>query len=755
MSNYYVKFDDSYTTLGNTGVSTDPFSFYDLDNYLTISGSFTDIYLISGIFNSDGSDLDWSKFSTIEPWTDEYWRLRVSSDNDLILNAINDNSQTTSSGIIISSGQIILSPTDVDSTSTGIFSDCYFYTSKNNNAAMQLGGSGTGGGCTFERCTFAAPSGGIYINHIPDGSNIQKIKFINCLFLSNSGIINHSDPYSSETFELINCLITGGSGELSGSILITSGTTFDYNYSGNYQNDISGNLNDFVLIDGYGFNASEYYYSTDAMSMSIYPSNSSGQIPYSVDLSIISGNYIPSNWEIYDINWNFEDGGTGSGFDTSHEFPSSGLFTINASGYVKPDWVTLNTFVREPFLNNINNTNFFNSDFYNNGTIQSGYFLDTSLTTGDQYSEILSGNFIIDWFMDALIETASHGIRIYDAIKGTTTPAGSGTYKAEISFDNDSLSAAINPESGVKSGVYDLDYTDLPPGNHSGWFRIVYTQDDSDKATLTAYHGPKDSYEYPESGDWNIISGELYGYPDVPGSGLATWTFPISTFGESGVYISVNQDNNNFKLYEIRGQADAGMDEISLFATTTALAYDETECFIISGNIEGIVQLNSAISYIIFILEPPVGSLDKSILPVLTNKRMRPYIIGNDYLQTRIDVYKDRKISYLPNLPVVLWLNYDRVWQPYASGVTDRYGILKDLQYSTLDFGNIDCCLGIARVTYKDNIYNSNIVRFNFLYGQSSLILDAGTCINPGELDRSSYNIILRDSSNIYDRVYS
>ena len=99
-------------------------------------------------------------------------------------------------------------------------------------------------------------------------------------------------------------------------------------------------------------------------------------------------------------------------------------------------------------------------------------------------------------------------------------------------------------------------------------------------------------------------------------------------------------------------------------------------------------------------------------------------------------------------------------WQMYTNDVlTDSDGIA-NISYHTnnivrdLDYGEITNCLGVAKITYKNIEYWSNPVRYNFSERNEITIIEAGTCIEPGLLNRTNYDIIDSDNRDniIYER---
>ena len=150
---------------------------------------------------------------------------------------------------------------------------------------------------------------------------------------------------------------------------------------------------------------------------------------------------------------------------------------------------------------------------------------------------------------------------------------------------------------------------------------------------------------------------------------------------------------------------------------------------------------------------PPSGTIMSTFTPILMNKRRFVYKLGADQLQTKLMIFKGKELSYIDNALIELWLNYEGSWKKYENYTSNKYGIAH-IKHSTHKIPNIDCCLGLARVTINGIIYNSNLVRFNFIKTtQDSYLIDAGSnnqIIN----DRSSYYIF--DSLNriyIYKRM--
>lgn len=145
-----------------------------------------------------------------------------------------------------------------------------------------------------------------------------------------------------------------------------------------------------------------------------------------------------------------------------------------------------------------------------------------------------------------------------------------------------------------------------------------------------------------------------------------------------------------------------------------------------------------------------------ALLPVLSNRKRNPYYAGSsdEYIMAKLEVYDKHRLSYQPEVPVEFWLNYSNSWQVYESGVTNRYGMFH-FSHPCTNVPDINCCLGVAKVTYGGATYTSNIVRFNFIESESRIFdIDAAwQCTSP--TDRSSYDIFDGNSrtNDIYDRM--
>lgn len=131
----------------------------------------------------------------------------------------------------------------------------------------------------------------------------------------------------------------------------------------------------------------------------------------------------------------------------------------------------------------------------------------------------------------------------------------------------------------------------------------------------------------------------------------------------------------------------------------------------------------------------------------LTNLRMFPYKTTDDVIQARVDVLKNRKISYLENLSVEFWLNYSSAWAKYDDFQTNSYGV--SYINSVTDFStDLKNCLGIVKVTYRDKIHWSNPVRLNFITSANpfvTFIIDA----HSEDVDRTEFDIFDAEDNRV------
>lgn len=140
---------------------------------------------------------------------------------------------------------------------------------------------------------------------------------------------------------------------------------------------------------------------------------------------------------------------------------------------------------------------------------------------------------------------------------------------------------------------------------------------------------------------------------------------------------------------------------------------------------------------------------------ILTNKRLHPYKIPNDFMAIQLQIYKNKRLAYLNNIPIEIWFNYEGSWQKYIDSTTNKYGVLNTTYSTSFTIPyDITNCLGYAKATINNNIYQSNIVRFNFLYSASAFELEFIIDAHTEDTDRSEFDIF--DGSgrnNIFDRM--
>lgn len=107
------------------------------------------------------------------------------------------------------------------------------------------------------------------------------------------------------------------------------------------------------------------------------------------------------------------------------------------------------------------------------------------------------------------------------------------------------------------------------------------------------------------------------------------------------------------------------------------------------------------------------------IIPVLSNQRISPYrATTSDYIQVKAQVFEGDKInpSYIPNLPIDLYFNYNGSWELLETGITNRYGYLT-LYHSCVNISGISNCLSKFTTEINGTTYTSNITRINFIEG--------------------------------------
>lgn len=109
---------------------------------------------------------------------------------------------------------------------------------------------------------------------------------------------------------------------------------------------------------------------------------------------------------------------------------------------------------------------------------------------------------------------------------------------------------------------------------------------------------------------------------------------------------------------------------------------------------------------------------ENKITGVVVNQRISPYKAGTaDKIQLKYGLYSNNEgsLSYIKNANLELKLNHiSGVFNTYASGVTDSYGTYT-FYYPCTNISGINNCLGYVTTIINNEIYDSNIVRFNFI----------------------------------------
>jgi hypothetical protein len=371
----------------------------------------------------------------------------------------------------------------------------------------------------------------------------------------------------------------------------------------------------------------------------------------------------------------------------------------------------------------------------------------------------------------AILNNVATNMSEVDFTSSVTVIATDTTYSYTLPiFDT----AATITETGLAVripehyGVYSSPSTDLFDNTRYGIGAVTpssilfYIADPSDgviesasgifQAYITAPYTSGDFiWDKGDGSSTEMVSGVLY-----TGVFLTTGVFDTSvTFSGFNDVTPVLLSYTG--IYEVFVSGYVEMDG-SVEGQSYILSYPE-QWNQVDGYIYGWGSVNGITSFIYpLTAEPPTssGTLIKSIKPLLTNKARYPYRPPEDKLVSKIDFLKMGKMSYLKELPVELWLNYSGSWFIAETGVTDRYGSCY-ITHLTDRVPGITNCLGVVKVIYKDGFYVSNVIRYNFLEA-ITYIIDAGTCIDPGSLDRTDYNIYdattsgTRDGYTIYTR---
>lgn len=126
----------------------------------------------------------------------------------------------------------------------------------------------------------------------------------------------------------------------------------------------------------------------------------------------------------------------------------------------------------------------------------------------------------------------------------------------------------------------------------------------------------------------------------------------------------------------------------------------------------------------------------------ISNQRISPYELGKeDYLQVKVVLNNNEKLSYIKDIPVDLYLNINGIFVNYSSGITNEKGI-SNLYYNTgLISQTISNCLGYVKVIINSEEYVSNTIRFNFI-GDATITVQELE-LYPAKLILYNQNIIL------------
>lgn len=468
----------------------------------------------------------------------------------------------------------------------------------------------------------------------------------------------------------------------------------------------------------------------------------SGAIPYTPYLVGYSNSPItPTSW-----NWDFGDSTTGSGKTTFHTYSGVGsyLVILSPSGSCCSG-LYLNTYISDDF-GDCTGASGFNSGwdpaFKNTKIVDCSGYMQTNGGDADTLligsGAVISGRF--DFQFDFAIGCTNGGntsLHFYIKNSGGTT-LHALDWNGGLQYDGSGLNL---PDDGYVAG---RRYT----------VRMTrgYSLDSSGAATQEGMNVVRsyylDNWSGGSTNDWI----EMVGSPESGAALLAN------------IYTEVN--NATYNGYDnLILQADAGLpytntcvsSGFSLVTSGYVIAYAPTEItglvqgqeFILTfpltlDNIIGDVKGYPDISALMSFVYPPTGEppsasgiLMRGIKPRLTNKGRYPYKIPTDVTLSKLDFLNGGRYSYLQGLSVELWMNYNGTWEKMEDAVTDRYGTCY-IEHPTAAMPNITNCLGIAKVTYNNGTYISNVMRYNFFKGDLVFIIDAGPS---GVADRSGYDI--------------
>lgn len=138
--------------------------------------------------------------------------------------------------------------------------------------------------------------------------------------------------------------------------------------------------------------------------------------------------------------------------------------------------------------------------------------------------------------------------------------------------------------------------------------------------------------------------------------------------------------------------------------------------------------------------EPTGNASNRRYRVILTNKSPYPYANQNEYIVSKIDVLRHNTLSYMSNIPVVLWLNWTGQWIAYNSTSTGRFGsVITKTSTNYMNITAINNCLGIAVATIDGVTYASNPIRYNFYQGLDHICYDIDA--RYGSINRSGFDI--------------
>lgn len=447
--------------------------------------------------------------------------------------------------------------------------------------------------------------------------------------------------------------------------------------------------------------------------------------------------------------WDYDDGSpTATGQVTSHQYSSAGTynpFVIASNNIVGPTGIYLDTYIVDDFGDAVGVSGFdpgWDNTFvsYNEIGDCSGFYAyepDTGnsiISPSGAPSTLISGNFDLQLnFTCGCTNGGNTSLHFYLRDSG-------GVEVHELGW-HDRLEY-----NGVDVGFADDGYS----SGRRYTVRMIRGYKLTTSGTITAGH-PQEIRSYYLDNWSGGASNEWREFASSPESGVAE-AVPVYVDLNGATYNGY--DNLIFQAdyglpYSGAGISPSVLGSGSAVVTISGLEYPVSGYVAGKGYVYGDRQIIYKATP-----APPSGSAIGTYTPILMNKRRYVYKIGRDYLQTKLMIYKGKHLQYLPNLDAELWLNYQGAWQKYEDYTTNRYG-MAHMKHSTDGIPDIDCCLGIARVTINGQVYNSNIVRFNFVEGVlGTYNIDAGSC-SEVIVDRSSYDIF--DGSgraNTYDRMW-